>query len=118
LLNIVEGIPCVDGHTGKSFILRANLLTWTGDIPALSKSLNLSGHNAYKACRFCTLEGICHPSNKHIYYPSSNTVHNIRNHDDTINIAKLIEKETNKNQKDQMIKESGMIFYKKSYIYQ
>ncbi|RIA99683.1 hypothetical protein C1645_684566, partial [Glomus cerebriforme] len=53
------------------FILCAHLLTWIGDIPALSKSLNLSGHNSYKACRFCILEGIWHPLNKHIYYPSS-----------------------------------------------
>lgn len=116
LLKIVVGVPCVDGQTGESFILRAHLLTWTGDIPALSKSLNLSGHNSYKACRFCILEGICHPSNKHIYYPSSNTVYNIRNHDDTVNMAKLIEGETDKNQKEKMIKETGMIFFLRKVI--
>lgn len=86
------------------------MLTWTGDIPALSKSLNLTGHNSYKACRFCMLKGICHPSNNHIYYPSS-TIYNIRNHDDTINMAKLVEEETNKTQKDRMTKETG--FFKK-----
>lgn len=53
------------------------------------------------------LEGICHPSNHHIYYPSSNTVHDIRNHNDTINMAKSINEETNKTQKDKMIKETG-----------
>lgn len=90
--------------------MRAHLLTWTGDIPALSKSLNLSGHNSYKACRFCTLKGTCHPSNKHIYFPSS-TVHNIRNHEDTVNTGKLIEEETNKDQKDEMIRESGTKFF-------
>jgi len=61
------------------------------------------------------LEGICHPSNKHIYYPSS-TIHNIRNHNDTVNIAKLIEEETNKDQKNEMIREAGMIFLKKKII--
>jgi hypothetical protein len=56
------------------------------------------------------LEGICHPSNHHIYYPSSNTVYDIRNHNDTINMAKLINKEANKTQKDKMIKETGNFF--------
>ncbi|RGB22326.1 hypothetical protein C1646_634196, partial [Rhizophagus diaphanus] len=71
------GVPYIDRRTDGPFTLRAHLLIWTRDIPALSKSLNLCGHNSYKACRFCMLEGICHPSNHHIYYPSSNTVHNI-----------------------------------------
>jgi hypothetical protein len=52
------------------------------------------------------LKGICYPSNHHVYYPSS-TVYNIWNHDDTINIAKLINEETNKIQKDRMTKETG-----------
>lgn len=114
MLNIIEGIRCTDGRTNEPFTLHAHLLTWTGDIPALSKSLNLSGHNSYKACRFCMLKGICHPSNKHIYYPSS-AVYNIRNHDDTVSMGKLIEEETNKDRKDEMIRETGMIFLK-NYI--
>jgi hypothetical protein len=62
------------------------------------------------------LKGVCHPSNKHIYYPSS-AVHNIRNHDDTIIMGKLIEEETNKDQKDEMIKETGTVFSKKKIIF-
>jgi len=112
LLNIIEGVQCKDGRTNEPFILRAHLLTWTGDVPALSKSLNLSGHNSYKGCRFCMIKGTCHPSNKHIYYPSS-AFCNIRNHDDTINMGKLIEEETNKDRKDEMIREIGMIFLRK-----
>ena len=57
------------------------------------------------------LEGICHPSNNHIYYPLS-SVHNIQNHDDTVNMAKLINEETNKTQKDKMTKETGFFFRK------
>ncbi|CAB4430849.1 unnamed protein product [Rhizophagus irregularis] len=56
------------------------------------------------------LEGVqwtCHSSNKHIYYPSS-AFCNIRNHDDTINMGKLIEEETNKDRKDEMIRETGI----------
>lgn len=63
------------------------------------------------------LKGVRHPSNKHIYYPSA-AVHNIRNHDDAINMGKLIEKETNKDRKDGMIRETGInsFFQKKLYI--
>ena len=113
---ILEEVPCIDGRTDEPFILRAHLLTWTGDVPALSKSLNLTGHNSYKACRFCMLKGICHPSNKHIYYPSS-TVNSIRNHDDTINMGKLIEEETNKDQKGDMIRETGTVFFREKKLY-
>ncbi|PKY59559.1 hypothetical protein RhiirA4_482389 [Rhizophagus irregularis] len=45
LKELEEGVPCIDGRTDEPFTLRAHLLTWTGDIPALSKSLNLCGHN-------------------------------------------------------------------------
>ncbi|UZO19837.1 uncharacterized protein OCT59_011108 [Rhizophagus irregularis] len=107
LQELEEGVQCIDGRTNEPFILRAHLLTWTGDVPALSKSLNLSGHNSYKGCRFCMIKGTCHPSNKHIYYPSS-AFCNIRNHDDTINMEKLIEEETNKDRKDEMIRETGI----------
>lgn len=61
------------------------------------------------------LKGICHPSNKHIYYPSS-VVYNIRNHDDTVSIGKLIEEEMDKDRKDEIIKETGIIFLKKLYL--
>ena len=91
------------------------MLIWTGDIPALSKSLNVTGHNSYRACRFCMLEGICHLSNHHIYYPSS-AIHNIRNHDDTVNMAKLIHEETNVTRKKTLIKETGRFFFKKKLL--
>ena len=55
------------------------------------------------------LKGICHPSNHHVYY-SSSTVYNIRNHDDTINMAKLINEETNKIQQNEIIKETGFFY--------
>ncbi|GES82418.1 hypothetical protein GLOIN_2v1644898 [Rhizophagus clarus] len=107
LQELEEGIQCIDERTNEPFILRAHLLTWTGDVPALSKSLNLSRYNSYKACCFCMIKGTCHTSNKHIYYPSS-AFCNIRNHDDTINMGKLIAEEMNKDQKDEMIRETGI----------
>ena len=56
------------------------------------------------------LEGICHPSKHHIYYPSS-AIHNIRNHDDTVNMAKLIHEEINVSRKKTLIKETGRFFF-------
>ncbi|GBB92268.1 hypothetical protein RclHR1_19930002 [Rhizophagus clarus] len=38
LQELEEGIPYINGRTNEQFILRAHLLTWTGDIPALSKA--------------------------------------------------------------------------------
>ncbi|GET57180.1 transposase domain-containing protein [Rhizophagus irregularis DAOM 181602=DAOM 197198] len=107
LQELEEGVQCIDGRTNEPFILHAHLLTWTGDVLALSKSLNLSGHNSYKGCHFCMIKGTYHPSNKHIYYPSS-AFCNIKNHDDTINMGKLIEKKTSKDRKDEMIRETGI----------
>ncbi|GBB97290.1 hypothetical protein RclHR1_02960003 [Rhizophagus clarus] len=94
-----EGVPCTDGRTNGQFILCVHLLTWMEDIPALSKNLNLTRHNLYKACRFYMIERICYPLNHHIYYLLSDIVYNIRNHDDTVNMAKLIDNETIKIQK-------------------
>ncbi|CAG8839582.1 31936_t:CDS:1, partial [Racocetra persica] len=37
----------------------------TGDIPAITKVLNLPGHNSYMACYFCNIHSIY---NNHIYY--------------------------------------------------
>jgi hypothetical protein len=49
-------------------MLRAHVLLWTGDIPAISKLVNLMGHNAYMGCRHCN---ICGVYNDHIYFPLS-----------------------------------------------
>ena len=46
--------------------MRAHVLLWTGDIPAISKLVNLTGHNSYMGCRFCNLRGVY---TNHIYYP-------------------------------------------------
>ena len=50
----------------ETFFLHAHVLLWTGDIPAISKLVNLMGHNAYMGCRFCN---ICGVYSNHIYYP-------------------------------------------------
>jgi hypothetical protein len=69
LLTNSEGVPCVDGKTGASFILHAHILSWSGDIPALTKIMCTTGHHSYKACRFCFIKGIYSEGSRHIYFP-------------------------------------------------
>src|SRR5581483_8390467 len=42
---------------------------WTGDIPAISKIMNITGHNSYMGCRFCYLKGTYCQNSNHVYYP-------------------------------------------------
>ncbi|GET57996.1 transposase domain-containing protein [Rhizophagus irregularis DAOM 181602=DAOM 197198] len=64
-----DGILCYDGNKKEYFTLRAHILAWTGDLPALSKILYLTGHNSYSGCRFCNLRGTLNEMNRHVYYP-------------------------------------------------
>ncbi|RIB24933.1 hypothetical protein C2G38_1957178, partial [Gigaspora rosea] len=53
------------------FTLHGHILSWSGDIPALSKIMCVSGHNAYYGCRFCYLRGVYSETARHIYFPLS-----------------------------------------------
>jgi hypothetical protein len=67
LKQLETGIPNVyDASTGEMFTLRAHVVFVSGDLPAISKLMGISGHNSYDHCRFCELRGIHH---KHIYCP-------------------------------------------------
>jgi hypothetical protein len=67
LKQLETGIPNVyDASTGEMFTLRAHVVFASGDLPAISKLMGISGHNSYDHCRFCELRGIYH---KHIYCP-------------------------------------------------
>ena len=107
------GVPCFDGLTRENFLLKAHIISWSGDIPALSKTLNLSGHNAIKGCRFCHIEGI---STKHVYYPLPTPPTNnridlpqLRTHNETYQKALLIESINNETNKKKEIKKSGTL---------
>ena len=52
------------------FILHVYIIVWTGDIQALSKVMNITGHNSYSGCRFCDIKGIYSEKHKHIYFPT------------------------------------------------
>ncbi|CAG8478694.1 17058_t:CDS:2 [Racocetra persica] len=64
----IEGIQYIDGVTEETFILHTHILSWSGDILALIKVMCTTGHNSYKACRFCSICGICCKENRHIYF--------------------------------------------------
>jgi hypothetical protein len=50
-------------------MLRSHIISWSGDIPALSKVMCLSGHNSRYGCQFCYLHGIYSDTARHIYFP-------------------------------------------------
>jgi len=60
-------VECFDALTGEVFTLHAHLLSWSGDLPALSKVMCTTGHNSYLGCRFCYIRGTIR--NRHVYYP-------------------------------------------------
>ncbi|GES92308.1 transposase domain-containing protein [Rhizophagus clarus] len=51
-----------DGLLKEDFLLHSHIIMWTGDIPAITKIMCLSGHNSYTACRFCYLRGVYYSS--------------------------------------------------------
>jgi len=69
ILNIffLAGINCYDKLKKEFFLLRAHVLSWSGDTPGLTKLMCLTGHNSYKGCRFCDIRGIYM---NHIYFPT------------------------------------------------
>jgi len=64
-----EGVRCLDGATGNTFTLHAYILSVSGDLPALAKVMCTTGHNSYKACRFCSIQGVYCRENRHVYFP-------------------------------------------------
>ncbi|UZO21338.1 uncharacterized protein OCT59_013734 [Rhizophagus irregularis] len=89
------GILCYDGNKKEYFTLRAHILAWTGDLPALSKILYLTGHNSYSGCRFCNLRGTLNEMNRHVYYPLQQNIDPIRlpirTHDEMLTSINQIE---------------------------
>ncbi|CAH1760518.1 8935_t:CDS:2 [Entrophospora sp. SA101] len=45
-------IECYDVLNVELFQLKARILAWTGDIPAVTKIMCFTGHNSYQGCRF------------------------------------------------------------------
>ncbi|GET04964.1 transposase domain-containing protein [Rhizophagus clarus] len=105
-----ESILCFNGYTQQQFLLKAYVTHCTGDIPAISKYLNLVGHNAYKGCRFCNLLGICHIKNHHIYFPLNKQHGNLvlRTYEEAEDTINQLLMETDKSKKESIIKNTGI----------
>lgn len=58
-------------------MLRAHVIFWCGDIPAITKLMRITGHNSYMGCRFCDLRGVTskEPGKNHVYYPLKPPLH-------------------------------------------
>src|SRR5215208_4496444 len=70
MILIIGGVLCYDAYMQCEFILHAYIIAWTGNILALSKVMNITGHNSYSGCRFCDIKGIYSEKHKHIYFPT------------------------------------------------
>ena len=92
-------------------------------MPAISKLMCMSGHNAYCGCRFCHLKGVYSEKYRHVYFPCSMPrssdisdfnpedlpIHS--EHDFFSDVDKIMN-ETNKTRRKSCIKETGIInFY-------
>ena len=77
---ILGGVSCYDAFTKSEFQLHAHIITWTGDIPALTKLMNITGHNSYSGCKFCNIEGVYSQKHKHVYFPSIRDNYTKKNH--------------------------------------
>ncbi|QRW21895.1 Transposase family tnp2 [Rhizoctonia solani] len=72
LRELARGVATVDANQRRLFSLRAHLLTIFGDIPALTKILELIGHNGCLPCRFCFMPTVLGPTSgggSHRYCP-------------------------------------------------
>jgi len=65
---LIDGMVIYDSISKQDFLLHCHVIIWTGDIPAITKVMCLTGHNAYLGCRFCYLKGTYWG---HVYFPCS-----------------------------------------------
>jgi hypothetical protein len=95
--------------------LRAHILAWTGDIPALSKVMHLTGHNSYSGCRFCNIQGTLNRENNHIYYSLKQDIDPkrlpIRTHNEMLDKASQIE-QSEGTRREILIRECGWFIFK------
>jgi Transposase family tnp2 len=52
---LAQGIRTYNTLTKQNFMLHAYLLTFSRDLPAMSKVLCLKGHNSFCPCRYCLI---------------------------------------------------------------
>ena len=96
------------------FELKAHVLAWTGDIPAITKIMCFTGHNSYQGCRFCKINGKLLGSNSHVYYPLPDDIEisdlPARKHNEILNNIREIDNCRSKSHKDKLIQKYGKAF--------
>lgn len=100
-------MTCFDALTKSNFQLHAHIIAWTGDIPALTKLMNITGHNSYSGCRFCNIEGVYSKQHRHIYFPPTRK-YTKKNHSDWLSHIQEIEVATTNKEKGELIRKYGM----------
>ena len=56
---LTQGVLTYDAEALQNFELHANSLTFSGDLPEISKLLCLQGHGTYSPCCSCLIQGKC-----------------------------------------------------------
>jgi hypothetical protein len=64
LLALALGVKAYDSLRKELFLLRAYLLFVFGDIPAMSMVMRMKGHNGFRPCRMCNIQGLRIPNKK------------------------------------------------------
>jgi hypothetical protein len=107
-------VECYDALNEEFFQLKAHILAWTGDIPAVTKIMCFTGHNSYQGCRFCKINGVLLQSNSHVYFPLQNNSHldlPLRRHEEILeNIDEINNCKINSH-KELLIKEYGNFIF-------
>lgn len=104
---ILGGVICYDAYTKDEFQLRAHIIAWTGDIPALTKLMNITGHNSYSGCRFCDIKGVYSQKYKHVYFHPSRKEYIKKNHSDWLLRINEIEAAETDSEKGILVKRYG-----------
>ena len=122
IILIAEGVTIYDALSKENFVLRCHVVMWTGDMPAISKLMCMSGHNAYLGCRFCYIKGVYSEKSRHVYHscsmPRNSNISDFNPEDlpnrtehDFLNDASKIINEINKTKKKLITKETGIISF-------
>src|SRR6266508_5594688 len=110
MILIIGGVLCYDAFIQCEFTLHAYIIAWTGDIPALSKVMNITGHNSYSGCRFCDIQGIYSQKYRHVYFLTNlKEKYTKKNHSTRLTHINKIETATTTKEKETLIKQYGTI---------
>src|SRR6266542_3306744 len=110
MILIIGGVLCYDAFMKCEFTLHAYIIAWIGDIPALSKVMNITDHNSYSDCRFCDIRGIYSQKYRHVYFPTNlKERYTKKNHSIWLTYINKIKTATTIKEKETLIKQYGTI---------